>query len=183
MAQQFFFPCKKCQHSIRLETKNAGQQINCSNCGESFEAPKLRELKMLAQAPNLEEQKFTAGAPNRLKSWLFVMGLILAFICGVASWGLYQYASTLIVKRQDPGQMIREMEANFDTYSPAELWATWTSFSANKEIPDWDLVSWGAIDAKGRTFRITAYYIMGVGGFGLLLSFVSLFLGGGKQRR
>lgn len=183
MGQQFIFPCKKCQHSVPLELKNAGQQIHCSNCGDVFEAPKLRELKMLAPAPDLEGRKLKARSHNRVKSWMFVSGLVVAVTCGIASWGLYQYASTLIVKRQDPTEIIKSMEENFDDYTAAELWATWMSFSANKDLPDWDEVAWGAIDAKGRTFQTTAFYIMVVGGGGLLLAFFSLFLGSRSQRR
>jgi len=83
MSPRYLFPCPDCGHNFELVSKQAGQELVCSDCSNSTEAPKLGTLKQLETVSAGQANASSAarnGSSGGWKNIVFVGGLALAMI-------------------------------------------------------------------------------------------------------
>ena len=89
MSPKYALPCP-CGTSIPVEPRNAGGVVECTNCGELLDVPKLRDLRHLD--PIVEEG---SSKPRRvwsgLQGALFVVGLLCVAVAAGSALYTYQY--------------------------------------------------------------------------------------------
>ena len=181
MATRYLLPCK-CNHKLSVETRHAGNTIECPECSAMVDVPKLRELKNL-ELENPENDALPRAA-NPLKRLLFTLGLGVAVIAGVAGGLLYNYSSNMIGKDEKTRNEIAEFE-NADALladaSPGEMWDLWYSSIDDYELPEWKEAHWNKNYAQGTILRNFAYGILGIAGIGLLTALCSFLIGSKKS--
>ena len=100
MSLRYIFPCPKCEHHFELVTKQAGQDLDCTECDTSFEAPKLGKMRQLETVGG-ETTKPIPASNKRLQNSLFVGGLAIAILAGGAGYFVYDYARKMIYEYFD----------------------------------------------------------------------------------
>ena len=116
----YLLPCTQCEHPLEVQTRQAGQTVQCSECGHSFEAPRLGELKNLEQVAAVETRSAASAPSSILKRWMFTLGLAMAVLLGASGVGVYQFASS-IQREIDPDKSLQEINEKIDQFSAAEL--------------------------------------------------------------
>ena len=91
----YLLPCPQCQHSLEVQSRQAGQTVQCSECQHSFDAPRLGELKNLQQVVATETGSASSAPSSMLKRWLFTLGLAMTVLLGASGVGVYQFASSI----------------------------------------------------------------------------------------
>ncbi len=120
---RYLLPCS-CGRKIPVSSTQAGETLTCE-CGQTLDAPKLRELRQLETAPDAEP------APRRL-AWsqtqglLFMFGgLILVLVAVVVALALLQRSQLVTEQPQIIPERMDEYLAEIDRNSPAENYEIW----------------------------------------------------------
>ena len=173
MAPQYLLPCEKCEHQFEIVTKQAGQSLECPKCKHQTEAPKLRVMRQLEPAAATDVGPQRTG--NRLKNYLFSIGLAVTILAGAAGGGLYQYANSLIFE-YDIADYIGEMEARFDQLSPAQVVAVYESMNLEQGLGDWQEHPQKGSNKQGKYLLQFSYFLLGLAGLGGLTLLSSFFI-------
>lgn len=181
MSQQALVPCPKCQNTVPIEFRHAGQDRTCPSCKHVFPAPKLRELKLLlpeetASAPRAKAT--VSGKQHPLRNLLFVLGLGTAMLAGVAAYLVSQYSkSTLIFDEKNTKSYALRAEENLEVKTPAELWDGWDTILEARTLPAWELMGTDNIRRYSTTLQWATRILTGVTILGLLCLVSSFFIG------
>jgi len=180
MAIRYLFPCPSCQRPSELSPSQAGQEIECFGCKNSYEAPKLQTLR---EFPRIgETSKSVAYADQYLSRAIFSGGLIAALAGLVAGISLYLYANYLTGMVNFEGGM-DFIADQAQTLSPTEVYREWYFVEAKGELEEWMEHPAVGFQAQGRILKIVAYLLLGMGTLGLLSMFGSRFIGRTQKSR
>ena len=132
----YLLPCAKCQHSLEVQTRQAGQALSCPQCDHSFDAPRLGEFKRLQRASNGDSPQLSGGSTSMLKRWLFTLGLAMAVLLGAAGFGIYQFAGS-IQQEIDADGALELFQSDIDGFSDAEVYQVATIYDVDETIGEY----------------------------------------------
>lgn len=119
MATQYLLSCCKCDATIVVAPRQAGDRIAC-DCGHVTEAPTLRRLREL---PSQEVEEATVS------TWGLRQGVLATGLLGVLA--LSAAASWLILTQPAPPEPFdaitrqKVITAGIDQITPAQAWSMW----------------------------------------------------------
>ena len=178
MPEKYLLPCKQCEASIEITARDAGRELNCSQCDSKSTAPPMREIRNLSpvDTDSVQSPLERPALPgrNQSKSWLFSGGLLLAVLAAVAGGSLWWYASGLETHRNV------EKEIDFanqilDEATPGVVWTAWRSMSGSK-LPDWKESTETRYNKQASILKNIAYGLGGLSGLGLLMMIGSFLI-------
>ncbi len=172
MSLRYLFPCTDCEFKFELVSRQAGQELVCPDCGNATQAPKLGTLKKLELAESASEvSDFRANRQNSntggWKNILFVSGLALAIIAGVAGFSLYRFAQSKIVEF-DVEREIEKFEEWIDENPPTSVLGTYVQMEVGKGLPEWQELPHIGENKQAAILKKFAYGLFGLSGLGLL---------------
>jgi hypothetical protein len=185
-------PCPNCGLPVRVELRQAGQELTCRGCSQPFAAPKLRDLKRLSEAESPPTDGMQSGGPDRpfqrpvhrrkMSGALFSAGLGLALLFGIAGYSLHRYARGL-----EPAMTELEREAAEDqVYEQSnvnDLYAIWKELFDQRLIVEWKESAFRGQIRQGQILRTVATCLFVVAGCGVLTMLAALAgVGGGRKR-
>lgn len=171
----YLLPCDACQHSISLQKPQAGQTVNCPQCGYSFDAPRLGEFKNLQQVDPEPDSAAIAGSPSILKRWMFTLGLAMAVLFAAAGFGVYQFANS-IQHEIDADGALQAYDSDIDGLTDAEVYQIAAAYNVDQSIGEYfqpDLVK---NNKQGAILQYIAYGLLGLAGVGLVMLTGSFFV-------
>jgi hypothetical protein len=181
MSQQALVPCPKCQNTVPIEFRHAGQDRTCPSCKHVFPAPKLRELKLLLpedSASTTRARANSSGKSNPLRNLMFVLGLGTALLAGIAAYLVSQYSqSTLVFDEKNVQSYALRAEGNMDVKNPAELWDAWDTILEGRTLPAWELMGTDNIRRYSTTLQWATRILTGLTVLGLLCLVSSFLIG------
>jgi len=180
MSQKALVPCPKCQNTVPVEFRHAGQDRTCPSCQHVFVAPKLRELMLLQPETTAETPRSRAATrgSNQLRNLLFVLGLGTALMAGIGAYLVHQYSkSTLIFDEKNTKSYAIEAEQNLEGKTPAELWDDWDTILAARTLPAWELMGTENLKRYSATLQWTVRILTGATVAGVLCLLSSFFVG------
>lgn len=175
MSLQYLLPCPECSESIKLVAAQAGQDIECPDCGHSFEAPRLGELKRLETVGDSSSK--AGGQASFAKRALFSGGLLVLVLFGVPGLLLNNYANSLIIELNLEETFIN-WNKSIDELSPEELFQEWTAMDYESGLGEWREQVHARYEAQGKILRNVSYGILSVAALGLLMLVSSFFVRG-----
>ena len=167
---QYQLPCPQCNQAILVSGRQAGQEVTCSNCSTTTQAPRLGELKkleMLVQSGGDRGRKPTQG--NRL----FALGLLLLTLFGALGGGLHYYAQSIIVDF-DVEAALDEMDPLVNQMKPSEVVFVFNQMEVGKGLPPWQEPPHVAATKQGNILKYFSYAFFGIGGIGALIMAIGL---------
>ncbi len=192
MSQTIPIPCPNCGLPVRVELRQAGQELTCRGCSQPFAAPKLRDLKRLAEAESQPAALLPTGAPDRpverpaqrrkKSGALFSAGLGLALLFGIAGYSLHRYARQFAPKMAEPERQAAE-DLVFEEASVNELYAIWKDLYDQRLIAEWQESPIRAGIRQGQILKTIAWGLIAVAGCGVLTMLAALAGFGGGRRR
>lgn len=169
MPTKYALPCPHCDELIEVETRQAGQQITCDSCQKEAEAPRLGQLKRLAAIEDASE------LPKERKSGgLFVIGLLLFVLAGIAGGFLIWHANNLIVDYNVMAAM-EMLDEYDDTLSTFQLATIFDKMNVDDGLGDWKEQPHVALTRQGHILLYIAYGLLSISGIGLILMVMGLF--------
>ncbi len=175
MSTRYLFPCPNCGSKIGLLPVQAGQEIECEKCHNSFEAPKLGSLKQLT---TLSDTIPRPRVPESgLKRTLFATGFALVIFMGISGAAIYFYAAGMIhdVQLEKQAEIWNQ---EFDRKSASELLSDWTAMGVDAGLGEWEEQPIALYRTHGLNLQKFAYGLLGLAGIGGLMSIVSFFMKG-----
>ena len=174
MATTYHFPCPKCQHKNVIERRHAGQLLDCPNCQNSLEIPKLRDFASLSASSDNQPQA-AARISHPLRPWFFVIGLGALVLCGITGYLLLDYANRLMQLGVEYTEAVAP--PFFNDRSNEELWASWYEFFEQKrDLPPWQPSKIKLTYDQGKLFQYFAYGLFALAAVGAGSMFVSFVL-------
>ncbi len=167
-ANLYLLPCPQCQHPLELASRQAGQSVACSQCGHSFEAPRLGELKQLEQVTLADGGLPTAATSSILKRWLFTLGLAMTVLFAAAGIGVHQFASS-IQQEIDAEGALQGIGTRIEEMSDAEIYQFAASYDSEDTIGEYFQPGQVKGNKQGEILKIVAYGLLGLAATGLLM--------------
>ncbi len=167
MAIRYKLSCPECDNHLEVETRNAGQDLNCESCNQPIVVPKLGDLRKLPQVEGSLPTRKRARSP--LASWLFSGGLLLAVLALAAGGGLYYYAEAYLQYPVDFDQELQETNALIDDYESYKLWDTWQTEVKNMDLGEWREHPLIRYNKQSTILKNFAYGFFAAAGAGLLM--------------
>ncbi len=170
MPIHYLLPCPNCEHQFSLTTSQAGQPLECPECSNATNAPKLGTLKQL---PVSEGSSTTPTATTNgtigWKRYVFVLGLVTAVVAGIAGVSLYSYSQSLFTPADVEGH-ISLIDQDLDQCSPVVLWDIWHDPSRNFEegLGEWAEPTYARYNKQSAILKNFAYGLLGLAGLGAL---------------
>lgn len=178
MPDRYLFPCPFCEQSIPLTLTQAGRELRCQHCQKMVQTPSMggiRKLPLEEGASGAVKQSRRSGF-SPLQGWLFAGGLTLAVLAGIASYTLYQYASSLRVKI-DIEEVIAKEQMMVDQMAPAEVYVVAAAAKEADFALEYREPEYRASDKQGEILSTVSYGLAGLSGLGLLMVLGSLLFG------
>lgn len=124
MSQQYALPCQ-CGEHVPVETRQAGETVVCSKCGNPLEVPKLRDMQQL-------EIIQPVSAKRAKRAWSFAEGSLFAgglLVIAIAA-GAYGYTAWLKqqidVKQPDSNDIL--FRHDIDDIPLTSSWDLWKEY-------------------------------------------------------
>ena len=175
-ANLYLLPCPNCQHSIELQTRQAGQSISCPQCSTSFDAPRLGELKQLPQKESEDApSNHSQNSSSQLKRWLFTLGLAFAVLFGCAGAGLYWYAGS-IQREVDADTAVASQAADIDNLTDAEVYQVAATINSEDTLGEYFQPAVIKNNKQGEILKFIAYGLLALAGVGLLALIGAFFV-------
>ncbi len=121
---RYLVPCT-CGRKIPVSTSQAGDALSCE-CGQTFPAPNLRELRRLETAPDV------APPPRRRLAWGQVQGALFAtggvlLLLGVIVLGVVGMQRSYLVTDKPPiiPELLDQYLAEIDNNTPVQNFELW----------------------------------------------------------
>jgi hypothetical protein len=174
---RYLYLCPRCSHTNLLSATQAGQELTCAGCNQSFEVPQLQVLRQFAV------EKDSTAVKEKSTSWaardmLFVIGMICLIVGSSSGYGLYRYSNSLIDDIKNPD---KEIEMRVDSLSSGAVLWDWYHIEKNPDLPDWLEHPIIGRRKQGNILKKVAYGLCGIGGCGFLLVATSLLMRRGKS--
>jgi len=167
-ANLYLLPCAQCQHPLELQSRQAGQAVQCTECEHSFVAPRLGEFKHLEQVASTGSGQATAAPSSMLKRSLFTLGLAIAVLFGAGGVGVYQFASSIQQEIDAEGAMAN-IETRIEGMSVAEVYQVAASYDAEDTIGEYFQPGAVKSNKQGEILEYVAYGLLGLAAAGLLM--------------
>ena len=171
----YLLPCAECQHPLEVQTRQAGQTLNCPQCNHSFDAPRLGELKRLQPVSSEGSPHSGGGSTSILKRWLFTAGLAMAVLLGAAGFGVYQYASSIQQEIDAEGAM-ELYETDIDKLTDAQVYQVAAAYDTDQSIGEYFQPDAVKSNKQGEILEYVAFGLMGLGAVGLLMLVASFLV-------
>ena len=167
MPDRYLLPCPNCSRKLAVALVQAGERVSCE-CGTDVEVPTMRELRVLAPAEELVETPSTGW--NTVRGWLFVSGVVLILLAGLAHWQINPMRKMLDIR----APQYQELNIDLDAVSLGEAWTAWKFFRDAKL----DYRNTPGFVANRKRHRELSYFIYtawaaAAVGFGLLVTAVA----------
>ena len=175
MSIRYLLPCPECDQSNELETKQAGQDLNCVHCDANISAPKLGILKQLPQLEGDTKEKAKKkgqGSGNVLAT----LGLGVLLLAGLAGGGLYYYGGMLQKDMDVYGNMEVHLSL-LDELTPSQLVEHYQRIDPERGLGEWRELPVSRYNRQGAILKNFSYGLFGIAGIGLVIFLVSLFSG------
>ena len=176
MSSRYLFPCSQCDHELELVATQAGQEIDCPDCGQTIEAPKLGVLRQLPVVEQTAAKK-TLGRNTRLKRTLFATGLGLAVVLGGIGGALYKYASDMIVDPQLE-KLFAQFDEEIEQMPTPQVLDIWSQMNFEEGLGEWREMGYARYRAQGTILQRVAYGVIGLAFVGLLMLIGSFMIKG-----
>ena len=168
MPIHYLLPCNACEHQFQLTARQAGQPLECPNCGLKIEAPKLGTLKQLPTSDSASGEAVTPSSGEAgWKRYVFAVGLITAVVAGIAGGALYWYSQSLFTD-VDIESHIQFVEQELDKCSPAQLWNIWHQQDIEDGLGEWAEPRYMGLNIQSNYLKLLAYGLLGLAGFGVV---------------
>lgn len=181
MASLHLLPCSNCDHKFRIETRDAGRQLECPDCKTEIVVPRLGDIRKLELLEQEVERKSPRGSKSnapvsRGRAVMFTIGLALAVLFGIAGGALYFYSSTKKVNI-NLGETNVMAEGAIEEMPAPELYDFFQLTMKDKPLGAWkeDIVM--ANNKEAAILDKFAYVLFSVAGLGLLMMLGSLLFG------
>jgi hypothetical protein len=120
---RYLIPCE-CGRQIPISTSRAGESLTCE-CGRSFTAPKLRELRQLPAASD-DQPGPSRRAWSRQQGVLFAVGLALLMVSAVVLTVTTLQRTQLHTEPPEiPPEPLDEFLAQIDRNTPLQNFEIW----------------------------------------------------------
>ena len=168
MPIHYLLPCNDCEHHFQLTTSQAGQPLECPQCGTAVDAPKLGTLKQLPTGgDSSSEATVSSSGDAGWKRYVFAIGLITAVVAGIAGTALYWYSQSLFTPVDVEGH-IQLVEQEIDNWSPAQLWHAWHQQELEDGLGEWAEPVYMGYNKQSEILKTFAFGLLGLAGVGLL---------------
>jgi len=176
MSPRYLFPCRNCDYEFELVTKQAGQSLTCPQCQNDCEAPKLGALRQLESVGGeVTSSTSRSGSGSSLRNILFVSGLSLAVLAGVAGYFLYQHAQSMI-SVFDVEEVLADFNELADQQKASQLIRYYDQMDIPKGLPEWQEQVHVGQNKQANILTNVAYGLFGLAGIGLLMLFGSFLV-------
>ena len=174
MPSQYSLTCPKCQHANAITTTQAGQDIECAECQQTIQAPRLGELKQL---PAIAAAESTSVKKSSGSGKLFVLGMLLLIFGGGGGAGLFYYASGMLFDYNSKlEESIVEVTSLVDDGATLpQLAQLYESMPLEEGLPAWQERPYVSSNKQGVILRYISYGLLTIGGIGLLMAIVGFF--------
>ena len=177
MSFTHLFPCPACSQDNELVLKQAGQELTCQHCSETFAAPRLGSLKRLPIAESSQSPAEMAKQRRRdprQRNSLASIGLFVLLLGLVVGAGTLYYANQIWTEI-DIEAPIAEYNDLSDKMNPAEVYLDFSSLRVENGLPEWKEPEYVGDNIQSQILSYFAYGTLGVGAIGFLV-FLSAFL-------
>ena len=175
MAIRYKLNCPNCDHLLEVETRNAGQELECDSCQETVVVPKLGDLRQLPQVEG--SARTTKNVRSPLASWLFAGGLLIAVLSAAAGGGLYYYAHAYLQYPVDLDEQLQTTNAQINDFESWELWDTWHNDVLTMNLGEWREHPFIRYNKQSAILKNFSYGLFGLAGIGLLMMLGSSLVG------
>ena len=172
MASIHLMPCPKCDHSLEVETTQAGQEVTCPSCQASIRSGSMRDIRSLPLAASkplsASKQRAAKRPANRVFNALYAVSFLLIFV-GLGIGFYYQYWTSFYSQFAEKPS-IELPEENLEiikNLKPSQILFEWESINPGtiekRELPR-------HLKARSRVeqYQSTAYWFYGTAAVGLL---------------
>lgn len=166
MSDKYALSCSQCSATLEVETRQAGQPVNCPQCGQSQEAPRLGALRQL---PLISSD--TPEAPTSSRgSGMFVAAILLLILGLGGGGGLYLYGKSKLVDYNVDGAMDR-IDEEVDALAPTQIVLLFEQMNVDAGLGDWQEQPHVAQSREGRILMGLAIPVglLGLVGLGLMV--------------
>lgn len=168
MTGQYLFTCPSCGAANRLSPKQAGQELNCTDCDAPFQAPKLGDIRKLPTDGDVDA-KVREKSYSPLRGWLFAGGLTLAVLAGGAGGYMHSKAAELssAVNVNIPEEVQRFNDL-LDKQPPAEIYRL-SRVSEDDIALEYQEPAYKRLNKESEIGTYSAYGLYGLCGVGVLM--------------
>ncbi len=172
MSPVHLFPCPACSHPVPLELRQAGQSLACPECQQSFDAPKLRELRQLPVVGNTVAPQSSA-VRKKIRSGMLAIGLGLVLLFGSSGFALYRHAAAKL-PRLTPDQVIELQNQDIEQASINQLYGWWDEVYPERHKVEWQETEVKSQIAQGERLILISYGLFGIAAVGGCLALTAL---------
>lgn len=180
MNPSHLYSCPACGAPQTVELRQAGQSVRCQQCQQDFDAPKLRELKLLPVA-NAASSPASSRDRGSTTGILFSLGLGLLLLAGSSGAALYWYGNSMLPKFP-PEQVIVEQQKLMETNPLTQVYFDWETLYKERLMPEWQESQMQSEIKQGGYLKTISYVLLSIAGAGLLCVIVSLVRGSARRR-
>ena len=154
MPNQYLLLCK-CGKHIPVETTQAGQTVECSECQSQVEIPSYSQIKKL---PLLEQAAEEKSTPRGKKNWgygqgvLFAAGMALLIIFGILASVFFYLSDKTNVKTPTFQEKKEAFTQILDSMQPAEQFDFWEEEQKKHPPKEWKPASHLFTQTFSKTF-------------------------------
>ena len=159
--------CPACEHKIEVETRQAGQSLQCSGCGIDVEAPKLGELRKLPVAQT-DLQTASKKSVSGIRKVLFAVGLGMAVLFGAAGLSLHLYARSLYVP-VDVASILEKSQQEAEKLTDVEVYQIASDINRVQTTTDFREPPFLKANKQSAILSYFAYGLYAIAGLGLLM--------------
>ena len=167
MSLRYLLPCIRCENQLEVVPKQAGQELECPKCQQRVEAPKLGKMKLLETVSETATAKKTSASGGSLRNLLFVIGLLLAIVCGASGYFVNQYAESLIYD-VDFEAVEKQFDEDVDGLTAGQLVELYEQMNIEKGLGEWYEPNFVRYNTQGGYLKTFAYGLLGLSGLGVL---------------
>lgn len=174
MSLRYKLPCPHCDYCLEVIPRQAGQDLECPQCLQTIEAPKLGKMKQLETVGGSPERA-ASNSGGSLRNMLFVIGLLVAIVGGAGGYFVYRHADNLIFEI-DYEEEEKKFNEEVDILTPGQVVALHDEMNIEAGLGEWYEPNFVRYNTQGAYLLKFAYGLFGLSGLGVLCLIGSLLI-------
>lgn len=129
MSQKYAVPCV-CGATVAVESRQAGDRVQCQKCSEFVDVPRLRELQGLEilDSPEVAPKSTNSANWSGLPGGLFAFGLLLIAIAGICAAFTFNTLTKLKEFATPPKTNVQVVKKDILNLTLLDSWDEWESY-------------------------------------------------------